>query len=323
MYQQEFLDRIRKRLPQNTSLIEVIAEALDISYDAAHRRTSLKSKLSLEESMRLARRLHISLDGLQEVGTSDVVAVQKTASINNEETLQKYFERSYNSLLPLKKEGNTNHLLYSAKDIPLFYLLEGDLLTRFKCYVWLKLLDPTFSSKKFSDYYPALSLLTVAKELGRIYHSLNITEIWDTTTINSTLKQIHFYFEAHLLALEDALELCNQIRDLVSKLKLKIVTKQNHYQLYYNELLLMNNQVLVYSDHNQFLYVPFSMLSYYLTSDPNTCEQASDYFSKQLEHSKLLNTAGEKEQNTFFNKMYSKIDALHKLLTAYQALDFE
>ncbi|MDC8003236.1 hypothetical protein POV27_04195 [Aureisphaera galaxeae] len=316
------MNRIRKRLPANTSLIEEIAEALDISYDAAHRRTSLKSKLSLEESMQLARRFHISLDGLHDVSSQDIVAVQKTASIRSEEDLQKYFERSYISLSSLKA-SEESHLLYSAKDIPLFYLLEGNLLTRFKCYVWLKLLDPTFSNKKFSHYHPSLPLLTAAKELGGIYGDLTISEIWDVTTVNSTLKQIHFYFEAGLLEIEDALVLCSQIEELITNLSQKVSKSRHGFQLYYNELLLMNNQVLVQTKSQQSLYVPFSMLSYYLTSDSSMCEQANDYFQKQLEHSKLLNTAGEKEQNTFFNKMYSKIEALKQLLSAYQVLDFE
>lgn len=322
MYQQEFLNRIRKRIPDNTSLNEVIAETLDISYDAAHRRTSLKSKLSLEEGMQLARRFHISLDGLQEVMANDIVAVQKTTSITNESELQKYFERSYISLVPLKKHKDSK-LLYSAKDIPLFYLLEGSLLTRFKCYVWLKLLDPTFSNRNFSEYNPSLSLLTAAKELGGIYSALNISEIWDITTVNSTLKQIHFYFEAGLLAIDDALALCTQIKELISNIAAKVIPNQNNYQLYYNELLLMNNQVLVSVENKRSLYVPFSMLSYYLTKDPSTCKQAQKYFNKQLEHSKLLNTAGEKEQKTFFHKIYAKIEALEKLLTAHQILDFE
>ncbi len=322
MFQQEFLDRIKKRLPANSSLIEGVAEALDISYDAAHRRTSLKSKLSLEESMVLARRFHISLDKLQEVTSNDIVAVQKTASITNEEELQKYFERSYTSLSSLKasKEG---HLLYSAKDIPLFYLLEGNLLTRFKCYVWLKLLNPNFTDKKFSEFHPNLSLLTSAKELASIYSNLTVSEIWDITTINSTLKQIHFYYEAGLLDIEDALQLCTHLEELISGVAKKVSKNNGTFQLFYNELLLMNNQVLVQTPTQQSLYVPFSMLSYYLTSDPHTCEQAFNYFQKQLEHSKLLNKAGEKEQKTFFNKIYSKINSLKQLLSAVENLNFE
>ena len=71
------------------------------------------------------------------------------------------------------------------------------------------------------------------------------------------------------------------------------------------------------------LYVPFTLLSYYKTSDKHTCKEAAIFLEKQLQNSKLLNTSGEKEQNTFFNKLYTKIDALNQLITATQNLDFE
>ena len=40
MFQQELLNNVQQELPENTSLIEAVVQALDISYDAAHRRVS-------------------------------------------------------------------------------------------------------------------------------------------------------------------------------------------------------------------------------------------------------------------------------------------
>ena len=108
----------------------------------------------------------------------------------------------------------------------------------------------------------------------------------------------------------------NMDRFKTSRFKLK--PNQNNYTLYYNELLLMNNNVLVNTPHQQSLFVPFTILSYYQTSDKITCEQAEEFLNKQLQSSKLLNTAGEKEKLTFFNKIHSKIDALYQLIEAAQ-----
>ena len=86
---------------------------------------------------------------------------------------------------------------------------------------------------------------------------------------------------------------------------------------------LMNNNVLVSTPDKQLLYVPFTLLSYYKTEDKHTCKEAERFLTKQLQNSKLLNTAGEKERNSFFNKLYSKIEALKQLIEATQVLDFE
>ncbi|MDO5970782.1 hypothetical protein Q4Q35_13275 [Flavivirga aquimarina] len=322
MFQATFLSSIKDELPENTSTIEAVATALQISYDAAHRRVSLKSKFSLDESITLAKYYNLSLDKLFGIATSEFLSVEKTKRIENEDELQTYFEDSYQSLYPLIKQKKSR-LFYSAKDIPIFYNLNGDTLSRFKYYVWLKLLNPQYATKSFESFAPKISLIESGKRLGGLYNNLNTSEIWDITSINSTLKQIHFYYNAGQINTETALLLCELLKTLIKSISLKLVSNNNTFNLYYNELHLMNNNVLVSTQNSQLLYVPFTLLSYYKTSDKYTCNEAELFLNKQLQNSKLLNSAGEKERNSFFNKLYSKIDALHSLIEATQVLGFE
>ncbi|WP_299519942.1 hypothetical protein [Winogradskyella sp.] len=322
MFQKQLLEKLQSELPTGTSLNEAIATALDISYDAAHRRSSFKSKFSLDEGVVLAKYYNLSLDQLFENTDRHIIAVEKTIPIQSEMELKIYFDDSFLSLQPLLNQKNC-HILYSAKDIPLFYTLDNDLLSRFKMYVWLKLLDPSMDTKDFESFSLRVSTLESAKALGNIYKNLNTTEIWDITTVNSTLKQIHFYNQAGHVSNTTALQLCNDLKQLISAIAEQVKPNNRGYHFYYNELLLMNNNVLVSTPNQQSLFVPFTILSYYQSSDKTTCRQAEEFLNKQLQSSKLLNTAGEKEKLTFFNKIYSKIDALHKLIEATQVLDFE
>lgn len=321
MIQTLLLEAILEITGPKVSINDIIAEALDISYDAAHRRTSGKSKLSFYEAVLLARKFNISLDKLSTIATKNVIVVEKTQGISNEEDLEMYFKSSASSLRVLTQVDG--EIVYSAKDIPLFYLLQGDILTRFKIYVWLKLLDPSFTSKTFTNYQPPLSLLQAAKDLGGVYANVPIKEIWDVTTINSTLKQIHFYFEAGLLTITDAVALCKNLSTLIHKILGEIRQSTSKLCIYYNELLLMNNQVLVRTTAGDALYIPFTMLSYFLCQDRETTKQAVTYFNKQIKHSKRLNEIGEKEQNRFANKMLQKINALENIISTETLLDFQ
>ncbi|MCV6628538.1 MAG: hypothetical protein OIF50_01625 [Flavobacteriaceae bacterium] len=321
MYQEKLLQNIQAEIGDQKSLIEAVANALDISYDAAHRRVSMKSKLSIEEGVKLANQYHISLDRLFDMPKKNVVAVTKTKAITDEESLQTYFESSTISLTPLLSIPSSK-ILYSAKDIPLFYTLGGDLLSKFKFYVWLKLLDKKFNYKHFHEYQPHPGLIKSAKALGELYTNLDIIEIWDITSVNSTLKQINFYFQAGHINNTTALELCKAVKELILKLSVKVY-QNNKYQLYYNELLLMNNIVMVTVPTQSSLFVPFTVLSYFNTKDKYTCKQAENYFNRQLQNSKLLNTSGERDRDEFFNKMINKIDALQQLIAATETLAFE
>lgn len=71
------------------------------------------------------------------------------------------------------------------------------------------------------------------------------------------------------------------------------------------------------------LYILSSFVFYYLTSDHKMCQEAEAYLNKQMKHSKLIHTSGEKENRILFNKVNAKIEALKHLIQATQILDFE
>src|SRR3546814_12102441 len=96
MYQEILIDTIRKRIGADKSLIDEIAGALDISYDAAHRRISMKSKFSIEEAVQLANHYGLSMDKLFQ--GSDSVLVKKTTDVKNFEDLTGYLESSFKYL---------------------------------------------------------------------------------------------------------------------------------------------------------------------------------------------------------------------------------
>ncbi|SEC83882.1 hypothetical protein SAMN04489761_3732 [Tenacibaculum sp. MAR_2009_124] len=321
MFQKLLFAKIQEGL-QSKSLNEEIAKVLDISYDAAHRRTSMKSKISLDEAVLLANYFDLSLDSLTGEAYSGYVSMEKTSEINNEMNLEEYFRNSYEALASIVNNIGFQ-ILYSAKDIPLFHLLRSEELCRFKIYVWLKLLDKNFRNKSFNEFYPKLSTIQSANKLADIYNHVSVSEIWDVTTVNSTLKQIHFYYKASQINYEEAIKLCDSLKELIDEISTRVVSKKQEFNVYYNELLLMNNNVLVFNENQQMLFVPNTMLSYFKISDKETCMEAKKYFDKQIMHSKLLNASGEKEQNQFYNKVMKKIEALAQLIKAENVLDFE
>jgi len=248
--------------------------------------------------------------------------MRKTQQIKTAADLENYFNTSSISVASLTALKNVT-LYYSAKDIPIFHTLSGNLLTRFKIYVWLRLLSSSDKPVSFEAYKIPLSVIEAAKKLGNLYTGIPKTEIWDTTTFNSTLKQILFYYQAGMLTPETATSLRKQLSELLQSIAADVNNKDGDLNIYHNELLLMNNTVFIDTPYKKAFYVPFTFLSYFETSDVQTCEQAHTYIIEQLQQSKFLNTAGEREQHVFFKKIHDKIDALQRLISASDALGFE
>ena len=320
--QKEFFNKIRTVLPENSSLIDEVAEVLDIGYDASYRRVNLKTNLSLEESVKLAKHFKISLNKLFEVGDQRTILTELSPRIFNEEHLESYFTRSINNLIPLTKLRSAS-IIYSAKDIPLFYTLKDSFITRYKIYVWLKLANKEMTKNKisFDDFIKKIptSLLEKAFELGNTYNFINITEFWNDNTINGTLEQITYYYESQLLSKDLALKICDDLEEIIhhvekQTIQQSIINSKNNasYQLYKSDLLTMSNIIFVKTTHRKAFFVPFTVLEYFKIEHQDTCDIMEDFFNKQMTNSKLLVHSGEKDRTLFFNKMHHKINQLRE-----------
>lgn len=315
MYQERLISAITKKLGKNQSLIDEVSHALDISYDAAHRRISMKSKFSVEEAVLLSQHFGISMDKTFQGGEN--VLVKKTKEIQSFQDLALYLAYSLKSLSEYQPDNGTT-LYYSAKDIPLFYTIETNLLSKFKLYVWLNILGFDQGDMPFDTFQLQAPMVENSKKLKDFYSAVNTREIWNDTTINSTLQQIMYFFQSGLLTTERANILCDSLKELVYALEVKCIPTNEQYQLYYHDLLILNNNVLVSDASQKSLFVPYTMLGYFITKDMDTCKNASNFFQHQLKNSKLLNTAGTRDKKIFFNKAYQKIDFYKNQLTSFE-----
>jgi hypothetical protein len=308
MHQERLLKEIRKKIGDR-SLNDEISNILTISYDAAHRRTSLKAKFSFEEALELAKYYQISLDQFL---TSDYqILVQKTSAVTQTEDLQSFFQNNLNVFenLPLS-DGIT--IYYSAKDIPFFYTLSDTLLSRFKIYVWMNLLNAKQVFIPFLQFSPPY-FETNTKELKKKYEEQNVVELWNDMTVSSILQQILFYYETGLLQKNEAKIILNELKELIEYIEQK--TENNpKFHLYENELMHLSNDIFFHHPKQSLFALPTNMFGYILINDAKTCGETLNYFEHQIKNSKSLNTSGNRDRKKFFNKMYQQIENLNQKL---------
>lgn len=305
MYQEILIQTIQKKLLPSVSIIDEISVVLSISYDASHRRVSLKSKFSIEETILLCKHYRISMDRI--FNQQNQVLVEKTKEIKSFEDMVLYFEQSVSYLKKYSSKSDTA-FLYPAKDIPLYYTIGGTLLSKFKLYVWLNLLQGIDQQESFDNFQPPVSLQEHSSYLKKIYDSVSVIEIWNDTTINSTIQQIIYFYESGLVSLSQALLLYDDVKQILHDAEKKCNAVNSKYQLYYNELLTLNNNVIVSCSEFKTLFVPYTVLGYFITEDSETCQNSYDYFMNQLKNSKSLNQSGVKDRKLFFRKAYQKVD---------------
>ena len=331
--QEQFIQYLKTKSQNNASFVDEIADVLDIGYDAAYRRINSKTSLTLEEGVKLAKHYKISLNNLFEVGNQNTIVTELSPPIHNKEGLEIYFKQSLNNVLPLTKLKSAS-IIYSAKDIPLFHTLKDSYLSRYKMYVWLKDVDSSMTTDKvtFEDFIKTIpgTLLENAFKLGEVYKDINITEIWNNTTINGTLQQVLYYFESGALSKNLALKICKDIEEVIYHVEEQaiqqcIIGSKNKaiYHLYENDIHNMSNTIMVVTPYQKVFFTPFTVISYLKIDHQPTCELMFEFFEKQMSSSKLLVNAGEKDRSLFFKRMHQKIEKLRDIIETSKSFDFE
>jgi len=331
--QEQFIQYLKTKSQNNTSFVDEIADILDVGYDAAYRRINSKTSLTLEEGVKLAKHFKISLNNLFEVGNQNSILTELSPPIHNIEGLELYFKQSLNNVLPLTKLKSAS-IVYSAKDVPLFHTLKDSYLSRYKIYVWLKDVDLSMTTDKisFDDFIQTIpeTLLESAFKLGEVYKDINITEIWNNTTINGTLQQVLYYFESGALSKELALLICKDIEEVIYHVEEQAIQQcligsknKANYNLYVNDIHTMSNTIMVITPYQKVFFTPFTVISYLKIDHQPTCELMYEFFEKQMSSSKLLVNAGEKDRSLFFKRMHQKIDKLRNIIESSKSFDFE
>ncbi|GAA4290018.1 hypothetical protein [Aestuariibaculum suncheonense] len=315
--QELFIQSLKNKTNNTNSFVNEIAEILDIGYDAAYRRINLKTSLTLDESVKLAKHFNISLNKLFEIGNKNSIVTELSPPINDVKGLEHWIRESTKHVITVKKIKNAQ-FIYSSKDIPIFHTLTDSLLTRYKMYVWLKDLNVEMAKSKisFDDWVQTIpkSLLTSAFDLGEIYKHTNIIELWSDNTVNGSIQQVLYYFEAGLVSKEYALQICDDIRDVINHVEDKTINQSigvqnssNSFMLYKCDLQTLSNTIMVITPYGKIFFSPFTVLSYFKVEHKETCEMMYEFLQKLMSNSKLLTTTGERDRTIFFKKVHQKI----------------
>ncbi|MGB0979366.1 MAG: hypothetical protein ACPGVV_08220 [Croceimicrobium sp.] len=323
-FQHKFFELVKERVQDHEMLVDVITDLLHCSRDSAYRRIRGTTELSLNDMVVIARHFNIPLNHL--LGqTNQSVVFQRGNFIRSIEDFRVYLETS---LIQLKNIGNykAHQLIYQAKDVPIYYQFRYPKLSAFKMFVWLKSI---YGVQHLSGFQYELDMIPQdLKDLGlqlwEAYSKINSVEIWNDTTILSLLNQLEYYYEAGLLSSkEEAIGICEEYQEMMKLIYQQALRgKKAHsskseefgsadYHMYYHEILIMDNHILVELDQNKKMYfVPYAGVNYLNTSDPYLTESMSTFLLGQKEKSSLISSISEKERNKFFIRIKNRIDQL-------------
>jgi hypothetical protein len=319
--QQLFFKHMRSKLPGHLSLVDEVAEFLNISNDSAYRRIRGEKPIGFDELQKLCIHYKISLDQFLHL-QSDSYIFSGKLNMEGENGFEDWLDNIL-ALLRLFNSYGKKHMYYLLKDIPPYVHFFMPELARFKSFFWMKSIFhyKSLNGVKFSladqryDRYD-----DVVKNISDLYLKVPMTEIWNVESIESTLRQITFHRDAG--SFKDPAEvklLFAKVEEMINHLERQAEVGQkfsigqepsstsSEYRMYVNELILGDNTTFVELDDMRLTFLNYGVIGIVHTRDERFNKAMKENFDNLIRKSLMISQSGERERVRFFNSLREKI----------------
>ena len=179
---------------------------------------------------------------------------------------------------------------------------------------------PEFAKQKFSFDLFTDDLFALGRRNLDLYNQLSIVEFWNIENINSTIRQIDFYKDGQLFQSNgDIIRIYEALEKLIDHLQAQAALgyKYNYddpdkkriadYQIYYNEVVLGDNNMLMVLDDIKLSLISHTVINYMITRDIAFNENMYNHVQNMMKRSTQLSTVSEKERVRFFRVLRERI----------------
>ena len=178
-------NHVRARLPEHLSLVDEVAELLNISNDSAYRRIRGEKTIALDELRVICNTYHISLDQLLFIQNNTVIFSGNkvdSASFGFNEYLKDIIHN-----LELFKSLSNQHIYFYNKDIPIFHFMPFPELRAFKFFFWKRTLlgYSELAKQQFNGLGTDEESAELGKRIIRLYSDIPSTEIYSCIEVFS------------------------------------------------------------------------------------------------------------------------------------------
>jgi hypothetical protein len=319
--QQRLFKQIKVQIGESRTADE-IARILEISSDSAYRRIRGEKMITMEELETLCKHFRLSVDHLMNLSTGGIL-FQGQYLDKNTFKFDEYLASLVGELKTMNKAGK-KCLYYLCKDLPIFHQYHVHDIAAFKWFFYLKTYFqfPGFEKKKFRFSDHPIEYHELEKQIIEEYNKLPSVEIWNLENMNIFFRQIDFYRDANIFESgKDVIRLYDALEKLWSHLEKqaslgykfdyddKNKKPKGEYKMYFNEVLLGDNNIYVELDGMKIAYVSHSTINFMRTTDAGFTNNMFQHIQNQVKRSTLISEVSEKERNRFFRIIREKIIA--------------
>ena len=316
--QQLLFDQLKSHSISNVSLVDTLAELLDISNDAVYRRMRGEKRLDVDELTRICTHFNVSFDALIGAKQQSLHFGYVPLDLDDAVVYKLYMRQLLQSFTALAK-ATEKEVFFTAIDIPMFHFLPYTELTLFKVFSWS---NSTGAFRgNFTEFCRMMKddeLVGIYKQLTEAYKVIPSVEIWTDRTFDAILRLIDYYFESgYFSSTDEALLLCKQLLEMINSInqwstrgfKDELPGKV-HYKLYLSGIELENNFVVMKREQTTSCIIKLYTINSMVTTNKDFCNESMKWIYNAMHKSTLISGVSQKESFKFFNLLTQKVSFL-------------
>lgn len=321
--QARFFQSLKSAIPPYASMVDEIAETLQVSVDSAYRRIRGEKLLDFDELKILCERFNISLDKFFSL-ESNAIMFQGRLNTYQEDAFKNWLEDVL-AQLNLVNSFSHRHVYFLVKDMPPFHHYYHPLLAGFKFFFWMKsiLYYESLKNEQFTlekNYFAPFQEIT--SKILKIYNKVPTSEIWNEEGLNTTLRQIEVYHEMGIIPNPTTtVKLYHCLLEVIDHLEKMAETGKKSmlgqspaedsadYRLYLNEIVLGDNTFMAEIGETKITYLNHSVLYFVGSTDQRFNEGMFRNLNNLMKKSTLISGTGEKDRKQFFNRLRKKVQS--------------
>jgi len=319
--QLQLFQRIHDQLPDHLSMVDEIADILEISNDSAYRRIRGEKPLSLQEVQKLASSYNISIDDI--TGSHTGTVTFRTNLLDGERySFTEWLKQLLQFTIEAGKSGPTE-AIFILNELNIFNIIQFPVICAFKLFFWQKSnLDFTdFRDAKFSIAEINEEVLLISKEITERFLKINTIEFTTQECLNSFLKQVTYYSESgYFSTRNDVLVLCQKLHELLNhqqkqaELGYKFLFghppsgREGNLQLFHNDIILADNTIIIKSGESGAIFITSNAINLMYTYNRAFFDYNYRWGMNLLKKSVPISGTAEKERNRFFRFLHEQVD---------------
>ena len=316
-----FLNQLKDLIPPKNTLVDELADILQVSPDSIYRRIRGETALTINEVSVLCNHFKISFDIFADNSKNITFNYD---SLGNTAGFENYLNSILNDMLQIAK-AKEKQIIYAAIDIPIFHHFNYPELSAFKMFYWMKAVVnvSALDDKKFDVRHISQEFAQLGSKIYETYCNIPSIEIWTDETINSLIKQIEFFWDiGNFASKNDALTVCEQAKNEIDTLRKqaeisnKIINgtgkAENAFAMYHSDIEIGSNYIFTKKAEVEAMYLSIHTFNKIITVNKRFVDDTKNWLDNLMKKSNPISGVSQIHRYKFFKRATDKLEKLTK-----------